>query len=285
MAILREAFSLAGGSSKSSEGEPPAMKIALHLPAAALIAAAVLPIACGAGPHTAAAASWAGQPIDLTGTWQRYGFFGRPVDRRYAAPPEGRLLLKPAYARTYNARTKAEEASDAQGKPIAAPGVDCLPYGMPEMMSAIYPLEILQTPGQVTIIAEAFSQVRRIYLDEPEKKIGDVPPGYYGYSVGHWDGKTLVVDTIGIKDSVLGHEEMPHSDQMRISERFHLVAPDILHDDITVSDPVTLEKPWHFTFAYKRSKGYHMQEYVCENNHEYIDDGGVTHVRLHDLSQ
>jgi hypothetical protein len=255
---------------------------------AALAATFLVPLTARANPASSQAeatpASWARQPVDLTGTWQRYGFFSRPgVDPRYAAPPEGRMVLKAAYARKYNARTKAEQSSDAEGTPIAAPGVDCLPYGMPEMMSAIYPLEILQTPGQVTIIAEAFSQVRRIYLNQPQKQISDVPPGYYGHSVGRWEGDALLVDTIGIKDSVLGHEEMPHSDQMRISERFHLVAPDILHDDITVTDPVTLEKPWHFSFAYKRMMGYQMQEYVCENNHEYTDDKGVTHVRLHDL--
>ena len=264
------------------------MRFASQLRSAALIAAAAVPLSSLATPPNGQpqSASWARQPVDLTGTWQRYGFISRPgVDPRYAAPPEGKLVLKPTYAKAYNARTKAEEASDAQGAPIAAPGVDCRPYGMPEMMSAIYPLEILQTPGQVTIVAEAFSQVRRIYLNEPQKKIGDEPPGYYGSSVGRWEGNALVVDTIGVKDSVVGHEEMPHSDQMRITERFHLVAPDILHDDITVSDPVTLEKPWHFSFAYKRMKDYHMQEYVCENNHEYIDDKGATHVRLQDLPQ
>lgn len=260
------------------------------LAGALLTAAAALPLASlAAAPQASTAhpqrAAWAHQPLDLDGTWQRYGFLGRGVDPRYAAPPDGRMMLKPAYAKAYNARTKAEEASDKQGKPIAGAGVDCLPYGMPQMMSAIYPLEILQTPGQVTIIAEAFSEVRRIYLDEVQQKIGDVPPGYYGRSVGRWDGDTLVVETIGIKPSVLGYEEMPHSDQMRITERFRLVSPDILHDQITVTDPVTLEKPWTFTFAYKRMKGYHMQEYVCENNHEYVDDNGVTHVRLHDLPQ
>jgi hypothetical protein len=271
---------------RAHELRTPLERSALLIFAAAL--AAAVPLASRADSSSpqaeASSASWARQPVDLTGTWQRYGFFSRPgVDQRYAAPPEGKMVLKGAYAKAYNARTKAEQASDKEGTPIAAPGVDCLPYGMPEMMSAIYPLEILQTPGQVTIIAEAFSQVRRIYLNQPQQKIGDVPPGYYGHSVGHWEGDTLVVDTIGIKDSVLGHEEMPHSEQMQISERFHLVAPDILHDDITVTDSVTLEKPWHFSFAYKRMKGYQMQEYVCENNHEYVDDKGVTHVRLHDL--
>jgi hypothetical protein len=222
---------------------------------------------------------------DLTGTWARYGGFSRRgVDPRYAAPPPGKMMLTPKYAAAYALRTKAEEESDARGQPIAAPGVNCLPYGMPEMMSAIYPLEILQTAGQVTIIAEAMSQVRRIYLNETQKKIDDVAPGYYGHSVGRWEGDTLVVDTIGVKESVVGHNEMPHSDQMRITERIRLVAPDILHDEITVSDPVTLVKPWMFTFAYKRMPHYEMQEYVCENNHEYVDDQGVTHIRLHDLN-
>jgi len=227
--------------------------------------------------------NWYLKGPDITGRWARYGFFGRAVDPRYAAPPPGKMILREPYAKAYAARTKVEEHSDQEGTPIAAPGVDCLPYGMPEMMSAIYPLEILQTPGQVTIIAEAFSQVRRIYLGEPQMKISDVAPGYYGHSVGHWEGDTLVVDTVGVKPAVLGHNEMPHSDQMRINERIRLVSPDILHDQITVTDPVTLEKPWTFTFAYKRMPHYQMQEYVCENNHEYVDDNGVTHIRLHDL--
>lgn len=224
-------------------------------------------------------------PVDFTGDWQRYpgiGGRGGPPDPAALPPPATKMVLRPKYQGPYDARRARERESDAKGEPIAASGVDCLPYGMPEMMSAIYPLEILQTPGQVTIIAEAFSQVRRIYIGKPQAKIGDVAPGYYGHSVAHWEGSTLVVDTIGVKQSVLGHSEMPHSDQMRITERLRLVRPDILHDQITVEDPVTLEQPWTFTFAYKRMRDYEMLEYVCENNHEYIDDQGVTHLRLQD---
>lgn len=220
---------------------------------------------------------------NITGDWARFpGFSRAAVDPKLVPPPPGKLMLKPAYAGPYEARRAAERASDARGEPIAAPGTDCLPYGMPEMMSAIYPLEILQTPGQLTIIAEAFSQVRRIYLDKPQGKIGDVAPSFYGHSVGHWEGDTLVVDTIGVKESVLGHDEMPHGDQMRITEHLRLVAADILQDKITVTDPMTLEQPWTFTFGYKRMPNYEMLEYVCENNHEYVDDKGVTHVRLRD---
>ncbi|HUK02620.1 MAG TPA: hypothetical protein VLW26_10110 [Steroidobacteraceae bacterium] len=255
----------------------------LPVPAGGALAALLI-VMLGGSAHSADGAK-AVTPPDLNGAWARYGAFGRPVDPKLAAPPAGKMMLKPAYAAPYEAHRAEERASDERGEPIAAAGVDCLPYGMPEMMSAIYPLEILQTPGQLTIIAEAMSQVRRIYLNKPQAKMGDVPPGYYGRSVGHWEGDTLVVDTIGVKESVLGHSEMPHSDQMRITERLRLVSPDVLHDQITVEDPVVLQQPWTFTFAYRRLPNYEMLEYVCENNHEYIDDKGVTHIRLQDAGK
>jgi len=215
---------------------------------------------------------------NLTGTWAADRRPNR--DPKLVPPPASPLVLKPQYAGPYEARRKAEREADERGEPLGNGSTACIPYGMPQMMSAIYPLEILQTPGQVTIIAEAFSEVRRIYLDEAQAKSDDVPPGYYGHSVGHWNGDTLEVDTIGIKESVPGYRGMPHSGQMRIQERFRLVTPDVLQDQITVEDPVALEKPWTFTFAYRRTPGYHMQEYVCENNRDYIDEKGVTQLKL-----
>jgi len=219
-------------------------------------------------------------PMNLTGTWAADRRPNR--DPKIVPPPATPLLLKPQYAGPYEARRKAEREADERGEPLANGSTACIPYGMPQMMSAIYPLEILQTPGQITIVAEAFSEVRRIYLDEPQAKIGEVAPGYYGHSAGHWDGDTLVVDTIGIKESVLGYRAMPHSDQVRITERFRLVAPDVLHDQITVEDSVALERPWTFTFAYRRTPGYKMQEYVCENNRDFADEKGVTRLKLSD---
>jgi hypothetical protein len=98
--------------------------------------------------------------------------------------------------------------------------------------------------------------------------------------VGHWEGDTLVVDTVGVKESVVGFRDMPHSDQMRIRERIRLVAPDIMHDEITIEDPVVLEKPFTYTNAYRRMPGYEVLEYVCENNRDYVDENGVTRMRL-----
>jgi hypothetical protein len=152
---------------------------------------------------------------------------------------------------------------------------------MPRMMTvASYPIEILQTPGQITIVTEAFSEVRRVYLDQPQLPIDEVPPGYYGRSVGKWDADTLVVDTVGIKESVPSYNGLVHSDRMRITERLRLVTPDVLHDQITIDDPVVLEKPFTYTLAYRRLPNYEMVEFVCENNREYVDEQGRVRMKI-----
>jgi hypothetical protein len=150
---------------------------------------------------------------------------------------------------------------------------------MPTMMGAMFPMEILQSRGQVTIIEEAFTQVRRIMLDKPQKSFEEVEPGFYGHSVGRWEGDTLVVDTIGIKENVR-FQNMPHSPQMRIKERMKLVSPNVLWNEITIDDPVVLEKPHVYTVAYRRMPDYTLLEYVCEDNREYADDKGRQKIRI-----
>ena len=222
-----------------------------------------------------------GNPPDVSGAWGPYRG-GRGADPKLAAPPPSPLALKPEYKGPYEERRKAETEASNRGEPLGTAAVQCVPYGVPTMMSvAVYPIEIIQTPKQITIVAEAFSEVRRIYMDRPQMKIDDVPPGFYGRSVGRWEGDTLVVDTVGIKESVQ-YQRIPHSDQMRITERMRMVAPDILHDQITIEDPVVLEKPYTYTLAYKRMPNYEMVEFVCENNREYVDDKGVVHLRIRD---
>ena len=217
---------------------------------------------------------------DLTGVWAPYRG-GRGADPALAPPPATPIVLKPQYAAPFEAKRKAESDAAAKGEPIASGAVACVPYGMPRMMSvALYPIEILPTPGQVTIVTEAFSEVRRIFMNVPQLPMGDVPPGYYGRSVGKWEGDTLVVDTIGIKPSVPAYQNMPHSDQLRITERLRLVAKDYLHDTITLDDPGVLEKPVTYTLAYRRMPGYEMVEFVCDNNREFIDEKGGTHLKV-----
>ena len=219
-------------------------------------------------------------PPNLTGAWEPMGG-GRGANPKTAPPPAGPIVLKPEYAKAYDAKRQADAEATKRGEPPASAAVLCSPYGMPRMMAvASYPVEILQTPGQITIVTEAFSEVRRVYMDEPQQPIDDVPPGYYGHSVGRWDGQTLVIDTVGIKETVPGYNNIPHSSQMRITERIRLVTPDVLHNQITIEDPVVLEKPVVYTLAYRRLPGYKMVEFVCENNREYLDEQGRVRMRL-----
>ena len=221
-------------------------------------------------------------PSDLTGAWGIYRG-AKGADPKLAPPPASPLVLKPEYAKPYEERRALESAAAQRGEQLASKSAACIPYGFPTMMSvAIYPVEIIQTPRQMTIISEAFSEVRRVYMDRPQAKIEDVAPGYYGRSVGRWEGDTLVVDTVGVKTSVSGYRGMPHSDQMRVTERFKLMASDVLHDQITIEDPVMLEKPMTYTIAYKRIPDYEMVEFVCDNNREYVDEKGVVRLKLHD---
>jgi len=223
------------------------------------------------------------QVPDITGSWERHGFAfgqraGAPADPTIP-PPAAQPALQPQYLKEWQTRVQAVRAADAKGEPLANHNTDCLPDGMPAMMGAVFPLEILQSRGQVTVIEEAYTQVRRILLDQPQKALDDVEPGFYGHSVGRWEGDTLVVDTIGIKESVR-FQNVPHSRQMRIRERMRLVSPTVLWNEITIEDPVTLEKPWAVTYAYRRMPNYTLLEYICEDNREYADDKGLQKIRI-----
>ena len=219
---------------------------------------------------------------DITGSWERLGFGARlPEAQRQFLPPAGggQPPLKPEPRKEWQARVQAAREADAKGQPLATNATACLPEGMPAMMGATFPMEILQSKGQVTVIAEAFTQIRRILLDRPQKALADIEPGFYGSSVGRWEGETLVVNTIGVKESVR-FQNAPHSPDMKITERIHLVAPDILWDEITIDDPATLEKPWTVTNAYRRMPNYTLLEYICEDNREYADDQGRQKIRI-----
>jgi hypothetical protein len=227
-----------------------------------------------------AAVAHAQAPPDLSGVWAPYRG-GRGADPKLNPPPPTPIVLKPQYAKPYEVRRAAEDEAIKRGEPLGTAAVQCVPYGFPRMMAvALYPAEIIQRPSQITIVTEAFSEVRRVYMNQPQLPIDEVPPGYYGHSVGKWEGDTLVIDTVGIKESVLGYQNTPHSAQMRITERIRLVTPDMLHDQITVEDPVVLEKPFTYTLAYRRMPDYKMVEFVCENNREYLDEKGAVKMKL-----
>ena len=187
------------------------------------------------------------------------------------APVEvGPPPLKAAYLADWSKAQKASRDATARGAPIAGGVVACIPPGFPAMMSPRFPMEFISNGRQVNITNEAYAQTRRVYLGAKQTAVEDTEPGFFGHSVGHWEGSTLVIDTLGIKDYVR-QNGVPHSPEMRVIERLHPTGPDTFEDDITVTDPQYLERPWTFTFHYLRKPDYPLGEYVCENNHEFAD--------------
>lgn len=231
-----------------------------------------------AGAALAALATPAAAEPDLTGSWERYPPAGETADPRYAPVPVPNPPLKQPWLTEWQANEQKLAARVQEGQPAGDNYVHCLPDGMPAMMQGMFPMEIFQRAEQVNITQEAFNQTRRIYMGETLPKWDEIDPSFYGRSVGHWDGDTLVIETTGIKQNVT-FRWAPHSEGMKITERLRLLAPDILQDQVTVEDEY-LERPWTYTYTYRRIPGYKLQEYVCEDNREYVDEQGLTRLRL-----
>ena len=221
----------------------------------------------------------------LTGSWEAYplrgeGFgSGVPPKAPVAAPAP---IPEPPLRQPHLDEWRAVQAKNAElvrkGLPPPSTGMACIPEGMPGMMQATFPMEILETPGRITIIEEAFNQVRRIYLGAAALSPEDAEPRFAGQSTGRWDGAVLVVTTVGVKESV-HFRNTPHSMKMRITERMRLVNDEMLENQVTVEDPEYLSKPWTWTWMYKRWPGYKIEEYVCEDN-RYFEDPTLRYQRL-----
>jgi hypothetical protein len=160
---------------------------------------------------------------------------------------------------------------------------NCLPEGMPSWMLITHnAFEVLFTPGRVTLLGESDgNRLRRIYVDGRGHP-ADVDPTFHGHSIGHWEGQTLMVDTVGVLPEVLiaVSESMglPNNGDLHVIERLHLTEPDVLHDDLTVIAPHVLSQPWQTTRVFKRYRGPGSEfvEGVCRQGDfaEGRDDNG-----------
>jgi hypothetical protein len=108
--------------------------------------------------------------------------------------------------------------------------------------------------------------MRRVYLDgrKPTAKILD-DPTYAGYSTGHWEGDTLVVETVALSTKSFIDGSSPHSEEMTVRERIRFTAPGILEDRITVTDPKALTKPWEVVRTYRKAAppNDQLREFAC----------------------
>lgn len=235
----------------------------MRMPVLRAVAALAL---CGLVPATIAqAADEALSPTrDFSGVWTTYsppgqagGGAGRGAGGiAQAEPPftpEGRKL-RDEYVKL---------AIDGDN-----PAAHCVQYGMPTMMQSAggYPIEFIHRPEQLTIIYEVESETRRVYMPgrgvPREKRL----PVRQGYSEGHWEGDTLVVETTDLSDGQ-DQRSFPHSDQAKIVERIKLT-PDaavgkILDYEGTMTDPVYYTAPVTFKKRWMPLKDGHIMAYNC----------------------
>jgi hypothetical protein len=145
----------------------------------------------------------------------------------------------------------------------------CFPPGMPYIYLQIFPMQIVQTPKEVIEIFEYDHNVRHIYIDG-RKHPDDLTPTYNGHSIGHWEGDTLVVDTVGLNGKIwldrLGH---PESDQMHIVERIHRLDEKTLQVDFTFDDPKAYPKPWNAVLKFRSRPDWDIMELICEDNIDF----------------
>ncbi len=219
----------------------------------------VLAVAC-AGP-----AGLADEP-DFSGVWQAYASVPQSGPGQAAALSEEGAALVDAWFAGF-------------GESFADPGEYCVPPGMPSTMTSMvsYPIEIIQSPNRVTILAELDMQVRRIHMDGrafPD----DYPTSRMGYSIGHWEGETLVIETRLLGEYLM--RSWPRTENTTIVERVYRANRDeldverngfppenesneILVFEMTLTDATLYAAPQRITMYYQRIPEVEFLEYDC----------------------
>ena len=157
------------------------------------------------------------------------------------------------------------------------PDANCLPMGFLQFHLQPQPRKIVQTPGLILIEYEANYGLRHIYTDG--RKLpppGEPQPFWYGYSVGHWDGDTLVVETNNLRgaedgphDGWLDVNGSPYTEQAKITERFRRLTTGHLQIDFTVDDPKAYTKPWTVRVDQRLLPDQELIEFICNENQQF----------------
>jgi hypothetical protein len=200
---------------------------------------------------------------DFTGIWTNFGQRGAP-----ARDPIS-LLRPEAKQKVDGYRALVAPAGDT-------PGGYCLGTGMPGSMlgSGGYPMEIIQRADQITIVYEAHNEIRRVYFGSrviPEK---DRFPERNGYSIGRWEGDTLVVETAQLKEQV--DQRYPHSAQARIVERYRLTEEGgrkVIVNEMTMTDPAFYTEPYSETKRWAIVPNGFLMTYECNEPlwHQHLE--------------
>lgn len=197
----------------------------------------------------------AGTP-NLTGKWAMTRHIKHLLTSDGKEPP-----LNAAGKAEYEKRQAALHAGDQAADPINA----CLMHGTPRLLYAPYPFLILQTTRSVNFVHEVNHTFRIIYWDAlPE----DPDPDYLGYSIARFEGRTLVIDTIGLNDKTwLDYSGLPHGEKLKVQERYTLTDPNTIEGSITLTDPDYYTAAWATNFTLRKQPGMQIKENVCTDTH------------------
>lgn len=158
------------------------------------------------------------------------------------------------------------EDSNDPVNPTVVNATGCFPPGVPRIYLHPFPMEIIQLKGRVILFFEFNHFVRQIYTDG-RKHNTDLGPTWMGDSIGKWDGDTLVVETTGFNDKTwLDRAGHPHSEALRVVERFRRVDHNTLQDELTIEDPKAYTKPWNGHLVFRLKPDWNITEMVCEDN-------------------
>jgi hypothetical protein len=216
---------------------------------------------------------------NISGMWNpEYAYFGPPIgdDAKPppippgAAPGKGPPMayhppmpqLTPPYAKKYAEWHKKFETGQQEPDSVTR----CLAFGIARF--GTMPVEIIQTPGQITMNLGVLHDIRRIYMDGIGHTTG-ADPSFNGDSVGHWEGDTLVVETNNVRAGTIDRDGVPYSDKLTAVERIRRVSDTRLEIETTLTDPEAFVTPFTMKRAYvPMPPGSRFEEYLCENNRD-----------------
>ncbi len=215
---------------------------------------------------------------DLSGIWERLNGQRGPVEGQLGrgpkvsppadSPPRAHFFdigaqTEVPYTRWADELTEQRMADNAQDNPDAY----CLPIG--HMLYHLHPQprKVIQTPDVIVILYEANSGVRQIFTDGRSLPDDDPLPWWFGYSVGSWEGDTLVVETTGFRDDVwIDYNGSPLTSSGKITERFRRVNFGTLEIDITIEDPMAYTEPFTVRVNQRIMLDTNLIEFVCLEN-------------------
>ena len=158
---------------------------------------------------------------------------------------------------------KVQRAADDTGQYSS-----CMPPGIPQTFFVPYYIQVVQAPKHV-VVAHEYLNLFRIIPTDGRAQAADPDPSWMGHPVGHWDGDTLVVDSIGYNDKteINGYR---HTESLHVVERFSRPAVETLQYEATIEDPNVFAGPWVIKRTFPLLTEYDaLNEFVCENNRDY----------------